>query len=258
MSFRTAIESLDISNAYQLPDSWLQGRTAYGGLTAALALAAAQQSESEGLPTLRSAQVSFIAPATDSLIFQPKLLRKGKSVTAINVDCLSGDLLAARMTFVFAHARDSQIDHVFHHKPEVPVPLDCRELPASGQDKMPSFVRHFDIRPAGGSLPLSGAKHPELLAWAKHRDAGNIDPSVALMGLADCLPPAALTAYNKPAPISSLNWSLDFMGPVSASGWFLLRSFSRKAGSGYSSQEMEIWDEAGNLVSVGRQLVAIF
>lgn len=257
MSFREVIDSLDIHKPYQLPDSWRQGRTVYGGLTAALTLAAAHQSES-GLPTLRSAQVSFIAPAMESLVFQPMILRKGKSVTSMNVDCLSGDTLTARTAFVFSHDRESQIKHAFEHHPDVPAPLDCPKLPVAGQESMPSFVRHFEIRPAGGSLPLTGAEYPELLAWAKHRDAEKTDPAVALMGLADCLPPAALTAYKSPAPISTVNWSMDFLAPVDASGWFLLRSFSRQADSGYSSQEMEIWDEAGNLVSVGRQLVAIF
>lgn len=258
MSFRKAIEVLDIHNGYSLPDSWLQGRTAYGGLTAALTLAAAQQAEPTELPGLRSAQVSFIAPATEVLTFKPAALRKGRSVVAMNVDCFSGDSLAARTAFVFARDRDSQIHHAFNHRPDVAAPEQCPGLPAKGQETLPSFARHFDIRPAGGSLPLSGSGHPELLAWARHKDAAGIDPSVALMGLADCLPPAAFTAYKEPAPISSVNWSLDFMAPVNAEGWFLLRSFSRQAGHGYSSQEMEIWDEAGNLVSIGRQLVAIF
>lgn len=258
MSFRKAIESFDIQSGYLLPDSWLQGRTAYGGLTAALTLAAAQQSEPDGLPQLRSAQVSFIAPATETLTFKPMELRKGRSVVSLNVDCFSGDTLSARTVFVFAKGRDSQANHAFHQKPTVATPEQCPGLSEKRIEKMPGFARNFEIRPAGGSLPLSGAENPELLAWARHKDAAGVDPTVALMGLADCLPPAALTAYKTPAPISSINWSLDFMAPVVTEGWFLLRSFSRQAGHGYSSQEMEIWDEAGNLVSIGRQLVAIF
>lgn len=257
-TFRAAIDSLDIGKGYLLPETWRQGRTAYGGLTAALTLAAAHQSESAQLPPLRSAQVSFIAPATEVMTFQPAELRKGKSVVTMNVDCFSGDTLAARSSFVFARDRDSQIHHAFHLQPDVKSPTECPAIPEQGQKLMPDFARHFDIRPAGGSLPLSGAVNPELLAWARHRDADQVHPEVALLGLADCLPPAAFTAYTTPAPISSVNWSLDFIAPVSANGWFLLRSFSRQAGNGYSSQEMEIWDESGNLVSIGRQLVAIF
>lgn len=258
MSFNAVINQLDIHEAYQLPASWRQGRTVYGGLTAALTLAVAQQVESGQLPPLRSAQISFIGPATEALTFQPVELRKGKSVVSMNVDCYSADSLAARSAFVFARDRESQIHHAFHRQPDVKPPAQCPAIPAQAQQLMPSFARHFDIRPAGGSLPLSGAENPELLAWARHRESDQVHPEVALLGLADCLPPAAFTAYTTPAPISSINWSLDFIAPVTADGWFLLRSFSRQAGNGYSSQEMEIWDEAGNLVSIGRQLVAIF
>ena len=44
-----------------LPDDWLQGRTAYGGLSAALSLAAARAAD-PGLPPLRTAQVCRQAP----------------------------------------------------------------------------------------------------------------------------------------------------------------------------------------------------
>ena len=45
----------------QIPSDWLQGRTAYGGLSSALALHAAQGIEPD-LPPLRSAQIAFIGP----------------------------------------------------------------------------------------------------------------------------------------------------------------------------------------------------
>ncbi|MGD9799873.1 MAG: acyl-CoA thioesterase domain-containing protein, partial [Parvularculaceae bacterium] len=50
----------------RVADNWLQGRTVYGGMTAALCLEAAQRAV-PGLPPLRSAQVSFIGPAEGDL-----------------------------------------------------------------------------------------------------------------------------------------------------------------------------------------------
>ena len=46
----------------KLTDDWLQGRTAYGGLTTALCLESALQKHPQ-LPPIRSAQVSFVGPA---------------------------------------------------------------------------------------------------------------------------------------------------------------------------------------------------
>ena len=44
-----------------IPDTWMQDRTAYGGLSAAIALEAAIRSQDD-LPPLRSAQIAFVGP----------------------------------------------------------------------------------------------------------------------------------------------------------------------------------------------------
>jgi hypothetical protein len=59
-----------------LPADWLQGRTAYGGLSAALCLQATVRSHAD-LPPLRSAQFCFIGPATGELDIAAAVLRQG-------------------------------------------------------------------------------------------------------------------------------------------------------------------------------------
>ena len=55
-----------------ISDDWRQGRAIYGGLSTALCLTAARGSI-EGLPPLRSAQVSFIGPAVSArFAFRPR------------------------------------------------------------------------------------------------------------------------------------------------------------------------------------------
>ena len=55
-----AARQADGSFACDVPDGWLQGRTAYGGLTTAMAYNAARSVE-QNLPPLRSAQMAFAA-----------------------------------------------------------------------------------------------------------------------------------------------------------------------------------------------------
>ncbi len=57
-----AARPIDGGFAATVPADWMQGRTAYGGFSAALALVAAQQA-AEDLPPLRSATVNFRRPA---------------------------------------------------------------------------------------------------------------------------------------------------------------------------------------------------
>ena len=71
-SLRQTIDGLEpIEGGWRgtVPDNWLQGRTAYGGFSAALALHAAQKSDLD-LPPLRSAQVSFIGPLSGDIVIR--------------------------------------------------------------------------------------------------------------------------------------------------------------------------------------------
>ena len=85
-SFARLIAGFDPARPFDVPADWLQGRTVYGGLMTALALQAALRNGPTDLPTLKSAQVSFIGPATEALTFHPQVLRQGKSVVSMSVD----------------------------------------------------------------------------------------------------------------------------------------------------------------------------
>ena len=76
-SLMSAVEAKAGSFSVTLPDDWLQGRTAFGGLSAALCWEAAQRS-GEALPPLRSAQFAFVGPAGGQLRIEPTLLRTAR------------------------------------------------------------------------------------------------------------------------------------------------------------------------------------
>jgi len=62
----------------EIPESWRQGRTAYGGLTAGLSLIAAQK-QFPDLPPFRSVTVNFIGPVSGDPVFTSRLLRQGRN-----------------------------------------------------------------------------------------------------------------------------------------------------------------------------------
>jgi len=252
------LSSFDAVQGLELPDDWRQGRTAYGGIITALGVAAAIQAHPQPLPALRAVQVAFIGPAVGRLTFAPQILRQGKSVVNAAVDVHADGTLVARLMLVFGRARDSVIVHDHSVRPAVAEPMACGEFRMSDMPFAPAFTRNFQMRPAGGALPVSGAKQPELLIWMRHVNASGVDPAVALVAMADALPPAAFTSFTAPAPISSINWSFELLGPAPEGEWFLLRSFSEYARDGYSSQDMHVWDAQGRVVLRGRQSVAVF
>lgn len=237
----------------EIPDDWLQGHTAYGGLSAAMALHAAQRSQPD-LPPLRSAQVSFIGPLAGAVTIETQLLRRGRTAAFVNSDIVSEKGLGLRGTFVFMDGRESGIDHVVSDFPDVPPP-DVEH--ALARTLKINFLQNFDFVDLKGR---PGQGPADYLRWIRLKDREGLDPFVELLAIADALPPAAMNLADGFGPISSMTWILNVLTetPRTENGWWLLRSRSDYARRGSSSQIMGMWNTAGEQVATGMQGVAIF
>lgn len=238
-------------------DDWLQGRTTYGGLSAALCLQGALREFGE-LPPLRSAQFAFVGPAAGALQIRPTVLRKGKSTVFAGVDLFGEAGLATRATLCFGAARKSALAYRNIPAPAVPPPDACPSFFRHVQGL--NFTSHFDGRLAGGHPPLSRAGEPEIVLWLRHRDPALQQDAVALLALADAPPPAGMVLFEARAPISTMTWSIDLLSDdmTTDGGWWMIRTSAETISEGYSSQAMTVWNAAGAPVMVCRQNIAVF
>ncbi|MES2903875.1 MAG: thioesterase family protein [Pseudomonadota bacterium] len=246
----------DESLTLDAPPAWSQGRTLYGGMTAALCHEAARPLIDPGAH-LRSAQFAFVGPASGSLRLIPTVARQGRSSSVVTVDMVAEDTLAAKAIFTFGSPRESVIAFDRGSFPSVPPPEDCHPLfPPGGTPA--SFFNNFDMRTAAGSALISGGA-PDLCLWVRFGEEQTVNPVTALLALADAPPPAAMTLFPQPAAISTATWAIDLMhGPADANAWHLLRSTGEQAVDGYAMQDMTLWDSTGRRLIQGRQCVAIF
>jgi acyl-CoA thioesterase len=241
-----------------IPPHWKQGRTAYGGLTAALMLAAAHE-EIEDLPPLRSALVNFVGPVKENPTLTANLERRGRNVTNVSAVARNGDWAVGRADFLFGAARNSTI-HVDMDAPEALAPEDCEPFtPEAAQNAVPSFFHNFDTRLIAGARPMMGDEG-YIRAWSRHLDPKSRSGVEALLCLADVLPPAAMPLLRKFAPVSSMSWIVNFLtdSPETRDGWWHVESKLTAARGGYSSQVMRIWNTDGELIVEGLQSIAIF
>ncbi len=238
----------------EIPDGWLQGRTGYGGLSAAIALHCAMQSD-EDLPPLRSAQVSFIGPLAGPIMVTAHRLRRGKNAAFIQADIESEAGLGLRCTFVFMRAIDSEIDYATTTVPDFPKP-GPDEQTFKGNAHV-AFTQNFEFLDRRDGPNLGPA---EWLRWTRLNEREGLDPMVELLAVGDCLPPAALRLLGRNVPMSSMTWILNVLGPTPSTqdGWWLLRSNADYAKAGSSSQQMGIWNSAGEMVAEQMQSVAVF
>lgn len=241
----------------EAPEAWSQGRTLYGGMTAALCHEAAKRHSSVDTP-LRSAQFTFAGPATGLLRLRANMIREGRSATIIAVDCTGEGGPAARATFVFGAGRESRIEQAAPARPSVPTPGECPPFVGNDGKKPKGFMANFDMRLAAGSRLFSGSS-ADFSVWVRFSEKPDVDVTTALLALGDALPPAAMASFPTPAPISTITWAVDLARPSqSIEDWHLLRSRSEQSSNGYSLQTMDLWDATGASIATGRQTVAIF
>lgn len=247
-----AAQPIDGGFTATIPADWLQGRTAYGGLSSAIALHAAQACEPD-LPPLRSAQVAFIGPLAGAVTVTATKLRRGRNAAFIQADIVSEAGLGFRATFVFMADQVSKLD--FDQRPPT------NHAPPGLDDKIFTGPPEFFIGNFNFLDLKEGLADGELLRWARLRERDGIDPMVHVMAVADALPPAVMRLVGGGfPPVSSLTWIVNLLTPTptTTDGWWLLSAKSDFARNGCSSQTMRLWNTEGQLVAEGMQSVAIF
>lgn len=237
-------------------DNWMQGRTTYGGMSAALCLKAVLNSIDD-LPPLRSAQINFIGPVGGDVSIKTKVMRRGRSVAYISAEMAGEKGLATHAVFCFGEGRESRLNLDFTEPPKVPSIGESQDFFDAGFG--PSFANNYDCLLAQGGLPMSGSKESEHYIWVRHKDK-KADDIIALVGIADMPPPAVLPMFKEFAPVSSMTWMMNFLSDdiTTEDGWWLMRSAAEHARDGYSSQDMQVWNSEGKLIISALQNVAVF
>lgn len=239
-----------------IPENWMQGRTTYGGLTAALCLEAARR-EVPDLP-VRSVQVAFVGPVGGRVNLETRLLRRGKNTAFVRTSLLVEGVIMAECISAFGAQRQSTLDFKQVPMPEAGNPDLLDSFFAS--DRRPNFSKNFNVRQAFGAPPVSGSSQRSIGLWLRNIDPQTPQDATAILAIADCPPPAAMSMLARPAPISSMTWMAEFLTDDihTENGWWFSQSLAESATAGYSSQDMRLWNSSGNPILIGRQTIAVF
>lgn len=248
-------EEIEGGFAFDIAQDWLQGRTAYGGLTSALTLAAAQRVDPES-PPLQSGQFAMIAPLTGRVEARARVVRKGRNATWVSAELSDGKGVGFTASFVFMRRIESAADIAGYPMPEgVTPPAEARPVP---MEQAPAFLRdNFDAR---FGLPKSASEKADLCWWVRLRQREGLDPALEAVLVGDALPTAVLPLVNFKVPISSMHWHVNMLepAPTTEDGWWLLRSTSEFARGGGASEHILQWNASGAPVIAGMQSVAVF
>lgn len=242
-----------------LGEDWLQGRTAFGGVQAAIAVRAMRGLVPATTP-LRTLQATFIAPLPPGEVrVVARVLRMGKSATQVEADVFAGEQLACRTLGIFGLPRESVLALT-------PPPLraaatveQAREL-RYVEGVTPAFTQHLDFRWGSGAFPFRGGDEPKTQIYVRLRDEAPVGEA-QLIAFADSIPSPGLSVLTSKGPASSLTWMLELLRPdfdTSPDGWWLMDAEATAAHSGYLSQTATLWSPDGKAVALSRQSVVVF
>lgn len=241
----------------ELPDNWTQGRTAFGGLTSAMLLAAILNDRPD-LPPLRTMQVNFIGPAVGKLDVSSQLMREGKNNTTFRAEMDSEKGAGTHGYFTFGVGRE--LDMVMDYPPKENIKKPSELEIAEPNEFAPRFLTNFDRRWVSGPQFFEQSDDPDMLTWARLKEEETWDQGLLpLIVLADA-PPAAFGSISGVRALSSMNWNINFLTDdfSTEDGWWLMRSATRFIRDGYSSQLIQVWNSEGRRVMDAAQHVAIF
>lgn len=236
-------------------ESWMQGRTLYGGASAVLAYTAAIRAFPD-LPPLRAAQIGFVGPVGETIELRREIVRRGRNVAQVRSEIWCEGQCALTAFWLFGASREANAEHQAAPVAAMPAPPEESEPATTGF--VPAFIaENFELCRAQAER---GPGAPVVRRWARLTDRGVLDPVSELILVGDVLPPGAMRAMERPGPISSINWSFNLLdtSPATRDGWWLSENASQQASEGYSSERLRLWNSAGRQVLDGMQCVAVF
>jgi len=242
----------------QILEGWGQGRAAYGGISGALVLRAAEQSSDR---PIRSLSLNFVGPlAVGEAKINTRILREGRSATHVAAEITQSDGVVTAALILLGEARETAVDYAGPVAPSMVPPSEALEMPYV-PGLTPEFTQHFSYLWTTNSFPFSGGE-PHVQGWIRAKEGISASPA-GIVGLIDAWPPPVWSMVDHPHPGSSVSWFVTFTPQayrtdLARDAWWSFDSRLTTSHGGYAHFESHIWNEKGEHVAISRQVFAEF
>lgn len=244
-----------------VPSSWMQGRTSFGGIPAAVGLRAIRAVVADPSRAPRSVHTSFFGPlGPEPARVTAQVIRAGRYLTHARAEIHQGDELRAQVMATLAADRESGVVVEGPPMPERKGPEGLVDMPHL-EGVAPTFTQYFAFRWTDGGMPFTGSSEARLGGWCRHRTEPGPDPFVAILGLLDAWPSPFVSMFPRPAPASSVTWTTNFFEVPDAldpEAWCWFGSEGLAARSGHAGMRGALYGPKGRLLAAVEQLVALF
>ncbi|GAA6134312.1 thioesterase family protein [Oceaniserpentilla sp. 4NH20-0058] len=246
---------------FQIDDSWAQGRSVFGGLSAAMLLTHVEENTEFSDRDLRSINIQFCAALVteEDVHLDFEILASGKSITHIQAKLRQSGKIKTIINCCFANERPSNI---LVNPPTITAEdiNNAQKFPFI-KGIMPNFIQHIDMRMNSKNMPFSGSQPQTIKGWVSFENHEDPLCDSAIIALIDAWPPATLSLLNSPAPSSSVTWNIEFIHPrkkLPCGEMLYYECDLIQAAVGLAHTEARIYSSSGSLLALSRQVVATY
>ena len=249
---------------FPISAEWGQGRSIFGGLTAALVLVHIESNNDLTGRDLRTINIHFCGAVIADVPceFRHRVLSRGRSVVQIEGQLLQEGEVKTEIVACFSAQRVSAIEVEFPNKQFPVAAADTKEIDFDfKQTSVPHFVRYFDLRQTNDNLPFTGSDQSLINGWMRYSRPSEALNDASILALIDAWPPAILPMMSSRAPSSSITWNVEFMHPrttLEVEAMLYYECMAMQAGQGYAHTEAKIYHPNGQLLALSRQMVGVY
>lgn len=229
-----------------------------GGYLAAMLLRSATHELADAAYPPRSLSLHYLRPAQPGpAVIEVETVRAGRTVTAMAVRLLQGDVL--RVTGMATFSRRREAPQILHHAmPDVPPP---DRLPRNMPQDSPLRAQ-LEQRLALGALPRSGADEARAGGWMRLADGPRALDAPLLALYCDVWPPAVLSwagGERDVGAVPTVDLSIHFRSDLADlclpdDAYVLVHFHTHTAREGYLVEDGEVWSADGQLLAQARQM----
>lgn len=253
------LDAIDAGEHPVIGADWAQGRTLFGGLSAAVvcrALGRGMDPERR----LRCLEIGFARPflADEPWRIDTETVADGRNLTMATARLMQHDKprVLARADYVAALPSALALERFD------PPPMATRQAARPMErERLPNFYAHFEGWLATPAMPFSGAAVDELGGYTRFARAPRGLSDAHLVCLVDAWPPTVTPRYDAPRPLSTVAWTLHLADPVdsvaadAALGYHARVHFAR---DGISSSSADIWAPDGRRLARSTQTSIVY
>lgn len=251
-----------------LSDGW-NFRGPSGGVLTTVALRAAQAEI--GIPGFRARSATTLfssAIEAGPLLIDVERVRTGGAAAQVRIRLVNERSEEPGLDVLATFGRDLAFGPAFvdAEPPSVPRPVDAPPLTAPtpvSESFLPRFFQNLEVRLALGHFSWSKdwvAGPARICRWMRYLESpldahGAMDP-LCLPPVMDTMPPSTIQKLGPgftPFVAPSLDLTVHFFAPP-RSEWLLVDTRTLRAGEGYGSASVHVWDEHGTLAGYATQL----